>query len=257
MLIQITNRCYMQCPHCMMDSVPDGQHMTEETFEQVFSFVAEARPLVISVSGGEPTENPLWEQMVRRLLEIPSARFVNLLTNGSWIEDKDIRLKVANLTRQFKDRFGVQVYSHPKYYQDHDWTVEHEAQFRSVGCKPDFSDTIFMQDLGRARKNCSEEVEQSDHVPSCINSHLLALQAYTLQQFVTMAAQAGKFCRPLIDFQGGIHMSESRLCPTVAHVSDGTVDAFMKMRASRPCKGCRLYRNFEQLHAREMEILNR
>ena len=113
----------------------------------------------------------------------------------------------------------------------------------------------FMQDLGRARKNCLEETEKSTHVPSCINSHLIAMQARSLQQFLSMAAQAAKFCRPLIDHNGGIHMSESWLCPTVAHVTDGVAEAFRKMRESRPCKGCKLYRNFELLHEKEMEIL--
>ena len=66
-----------------------------------------------------------------------------------------------------------------------------------------------------------------------------------------------KFCRPLIDPNGNIHMSESWLCPAVAHVSDGVAVAFRKMKASRPCQGCRLYKNFEQLHEKEMEVLKK
>ena len=42
MLIQITNRCHMGCPHCMQESGPKGRHMTEETFEEVLRFVREA-----------------------------------------------------------------------------------------------------------------------------------------------------------------------------------------------------------------------
>jgi hypothetical protein len=29
------------------------------------------------------------------------------------------------------------------------------------------------------------------------------------------------------------------------------------MQASRPCKGCRLYQNFEQLHRAEMKVLDK
>ena len=255
MLIMITNRCQMECPHCMQDAKPNGKLMTGETFKEVKEFVREAKPLVVSVTGGEPTEHPYWDWMTRRLLEVKTVALVNILTNGAWIEDKRQRINMAKLIREAKGRVKVQVYSNPKYYQDHEWTVEHEQQFRSIGCLPDFKSPIFMQDLGRARKNCKEETENSDHVPSCINSHLIAVQAHSLPHFLSMAAQAAKFCRPLIDPEGGIHMSESWLCPTVAHVSDGVDEAFRKMKASRPCKGCRLYKNFVELHPKEMEIL--
>ena len=255
MLIMITNRCHMMCPHCMQDAKPSGKHMTDETFEKVLDFVREAKPLVVSVTGGEPTEHPRWAEMTRELLRMKPVALVNIVTNGAWIEDDGERLKMAKLVREEKGRLKVQVYSNPLYYQDHEWTVEHEQQYRSIGCIADFKSPIFMQDLGRARKNCKEETEKSDFVPSCINSHLIAVQAHSLPHFLSMAAQAAKFCRPLIDPDGGIHMSESWLCPTVAHISDGVDEAFRKMKASRPCKGCKLYKNFEQLHEKEMEIL--
>lgn len=255
MLIMITNSCHMACPHCMQDSKPDGSLMAQNTFEQVLDFCREAKPMVVIVTGGEPTEHPRWAVMVRELLRVKGVALVNVVTNGAWIDDREQRLRMARLIREAKGRVKVQVYSHPKYYQDHEWTVEHEQQYRSIGCIADFHSPIFMQDLGRARKNCIEETEQSDHVPSCINSHLIAVQARSLPQFLTMAAQAAKFCRPLIDPDGGIHMSESWLCPAVAHVTDGVEEAFRKMQSARPCKGCRLYKNFEQLHPQEMEIL--
>ena len=251
----ITNRCYMDCPHCMQDAKADGKLMNEDVFDQVLKFCQEAQPMVVSVSGGEPTEHPYWAEMVNQLLKIKSIRILNILTNGCWIEEEDDRFAMAKLIRENKGRVKVQVFSHPKYYQDHEWTVAHEQQYRSIGCIPDFKSPIFMQDLGRARENCQEEVEKSDFVPSCINSHLIARQSHSLQQFFLMAIQAAKFCRPLIDPVGGIHMSESWLCPTVAHVTDGVVEAFSKMRASRPCRGCRLYKNFEQLHPKEMALL--
>lgn len=255
MLIQITNRCHMGCPHCMQDSTPDGQHMTDETFEQVLEFCSEVQPWIISVTGGEPTEHPRWAEMAKGLLSLSPLLRLSILTNGAWIEDQKERIKMARLIRENKPRVMVQVYSHPEYYRDHEWTVSHKQQFRSIGCIPDFESPIFMQDLGRARKNCQEEVRASDHVPSCINSHLIAKQALSLPHFLSMAAQAAKFCRPLIDPDGNIHMSESWLCPTVAHVSDGTNEAFRKMKASRPCKGCQLYKNFASKYPKEMELI--
>ena len=255
MLIQITNKCHMQCPHCMQDSTPQGKHMTEETFLQVLDFCKDASPMIVNISGGEPTEHPDFVSYVKRIMMIPGVKVICILTNGSWIEDTKKRIAMAKLIKAGKNSIKVQVYSNPLYYRNHKWTVLHEAQYRSIGCIPDFNSPIYMQDLGRARTNCTKEVEQSSFVPSCINSHLLALQARDLRHFMTMAFQAGKFCRPLIDPDGNIHMSESWLCKSVAHVSDGVEVAFWKMQGSRPCKGCRLYKNFAELHPKEMEVL--
>lgn len=256
MLIMLTTRCHMDCPHCMQEANAHGRHMNDKTFEQVMQFARDAQPLVVNITGGEPTEHPQWAAYTRQVLELKSVAVATLLTNGAWIEDTKQRIEMARLIREQKGRLKVQVYSNPLYYQDHDWTVAHEQQFRSIGCIPDFTDPILnMQDLGRARLNCQDVTAASDYVPSCINSHLLAIQATSLHHFFLMSVQAAKFCRPLIDPDGGIHMSESWLCPTVAHVSDGPTEAFRKMRQSRPCKGCRLYKNFEQQHPNEMKIL--
>ncbi len=255
MLIQITNRCHMGCPHCMQDSKPKGKHMTDETFDQVMDFCIEARPLVVGVTGGEPTEHPNWLGYAKTLFTLPSVKVLTVFTNGAWIEDDKTRIEMARLIRMGRGRIKVQVYSHPKYYADHEWTVHHKAQFNSIGCIADFDSPIFMQDLGRARKNCQPEVAESTFVPSCINSHMIALQSRSLSHFLEIAPQVGKFCRPLIDINGGIHMSESWRCQTVAHISDGVDEAFRKMYKSRPCQGCRLYKNFVERHPKEMEIL--
>ena len=247
----------MGCPHCMQESGPRGKHMTAETFEQVLAFCREAKPLIVNITGGEPTEHPDWLHMTRSVLALPSVKAVSILTNGAWIEDNATRIQMAKLIRGSKGRLKVQVYSNPKYYRDHEWTVAHEQQYRSIGCTPDFHSPIFMQDLGRASKNCLEETEQSTHVPSCINSHLIARQATDFQNFFRMCVMAAKFCRPLIDPDGNIHMSESWRCPVVSHVSYGATEAYRMMRASRPCQCCRLYQNFVKLHPQEMELLKR
>jgi len=240
----------MGCKHCLQDASPKGRHMTDETFDQVMDFCMEARPMVVNVTGGEPTEHPSWLGYVKTLYTLPSVKMVTILTNGAWIDDDEQRMAMAKLIRMGKRRIAVQVYSHPDYYPDHEWTVEHAARFRSIGIKPDFESPIFMQDLGRARKNCQKEVAESDHVPSCINSHMAAIQTRSFPDFF-MA------CLPLIDPDGNIHMSESWLCPAVAHVSDGATEAFRKMRASRPCGGCQLYKNFERRFPKEMEMLKK
>lgn len=147
MLIMLTSRCHMGCKHCMQEATARGRHMTRETFDEVLRFVSEAGPWVVNVTGGEPTEHPEWAEWTRELLRIRSVQVLSVLTNGAWIEDKEQRLRMARLVRESKGRVKVQVYSNPLYYPDHEWTVEHEQQFRSIGCTPDFRSPIFMQDI--------------------------------------------------------------------------------------------------------------
>ena len=73
MLIQITNRCHMGCKHCLQDASPNGKHMTDETFDRVMDFCMEARPMVVNVTGGEPTEHPNWVGYVKTLFTLPSC----------------------------------------------------------------------------------------------------------------------------------------------------------------------------------------
>ena len=109
MLIQITNRCHMGCPHCMQESGPHGKHMTEEIFAKVLEFCRNARPMVANITGGEPTEHPDWRHMTLSLLALPSVKIVSILTNGAWIEDDKTRIDMAKLIRSANDRVKVQV----------------------------------------------------------------------------------------------------------------------------------------------------
>lgn len=38
MLIQITNHCTLECPHCMQNSTMNCNHMSEEVFRKTLEF---------------------------------------------------------------------------------------------------------------------------------------------------------------------------------------------------------------------------
>lgn len=59
MLIQITNRCYEGCPHCMQDSNYLGRDMDFATFKKTVQFGVWLGCSIFVLSGGEPTEHPL------------------------------------------------------------------------------------------------------------------------------------------------------------------------------------------------------
>jgi MoaA/NifB/PqqE/SkfB family radical SAM enzyme len=55
----------------------------------------------------------------------------------------------------------------------------------------------------------------------------------------------GQLCKPSVDADGGVHLSESRLCPSVGNVvTDSFTDIWSRMRRFRPCGQCAGYRRF-------------
>ena len=52
----------------------------------------------------------------------------------------------------------------------------------------------------------------------------------------------GKFCHPLVDWQGSLHWAESWLCPAFAHVTEDNATIAEKAHTWRPCGLCAGYR---------------
>jgi uncharacterized radical SAM superfamily Fe-S cluster-containing enzyme len=55
MLLFITDRCNSKCSHCMSCCSDDGKDMSDDVLTQAIEFINCVNPLVINVSGGEPT----------------------------------------------------------------------------------------------------------------------------------------------------------------------------------------------------------
>lgn len=60
MILMITNKCRMNCSHCMNFSSNDGQHMKVDVIGKSLEFIKEIKPNMLIISGGEPTEHPLF-----------------------------------------------------------------------------------------------------------------------------------------------------------------------------------------------------
>ena len=242
MLIQITNRCRMDCPHCMDASTPDGGLMLERTFRRAVRFALDNGCAQVVVSGGEPTEHPDFAAFCK--IASQSGLPFTVCTNGMWLGDEK-REWMFEKVAKLRGFLGAQVYTNPKWYQLHDETVaKYSAQagrWRSLGILLDTSDIICMSDVGRA-KGCDAAVREaraSKYHNMCLSAHLAAVQSDSLRQFFFLMSAQGRFCTPLVDWRGCVRMGESCLCQTVADLEAAADDAvFAKMKASRPCGGC-------------------
>ena len=242
MMIQITNRCRMNCPHCLDDSRPDGGMMDERTFRNAVAFALAGGDAHVVISGGEPTENPQFFDFCK--IASQSGLHFSVCSNGMWLGDEKAEWRVEKVTK-LRGFIGMQVYSNPKWYRLHGETVAkygaNRGKWESIGVLLDLHDIRSMMSLGRARGNeaAMAEVKASKYHSSCLVAHLTAVQSSSLVQFFERMTMQMHFCTPMVDWQGNLHMSESWLCPAYGNVNeDAPAKIWDGMKASRPCCKC-------------------
>ena len=251
MLIKLTDKCTMNCPHCMEDAKGQGDIMTLDTFKQAIKFGLHIGSIVFCLSGGEPTENEHIVEMCEwfDLTFRGSLQKFSIVSNGMWLKDAQKRQRVEWICR-LPTFIGMQVYTNKMWYKEYDYVMQHQDEYRQYpNVIVDSESHIFMQDLGRAKTNieAQREVDNNPHFMSCLNAALTAIQSPTPAGFGVMLTLHRQFCKPQVDCKGFVHMSESRMCPNVGNVcTDDFDDIWNRMRAFRPCGGCKLYHNFMQ-----------
>lgn len=249
MLMQITNRCRMGCPHCLMDSNPLGEMMSEATFRKALSLAVDHGANVMILSGGEPTEHPRLLDFCREINRT-SVTF-SIATNGMWLGDEEMEGKMEELSR-LRNFLGGQIYTNPKWYRLHDVTVRKykESKDRWSGLKwiLDTTDIRAMTDMGRAHLNLQarRETAASPYHNQCLSACVTAAQFDTLFDFFHYMLMQHRFCSPLVDFKGDIHLGESWLCPSIGcNVNVNTAaEIWRAIKAFRPCGRCMPCRRF-------------
>lgn len=233
MLIQITNKCRMECTHCMQRSASDGKHMSMQTVDASVDFAQKSNAHVILISGGEPTEYPQFKEIVKKFLQFP---VVLILTNGMWIDDIET-IKTMRWLLSHKNVF-MQVSHFSRYYP-------HEVNLKKMHILfPDQyictdADGLNLLALGRTldSPDLLEEAANSLGTTSCFSSALTAAQLPYPQSIQNMESR-NKFCHPLIDWKGNLHWSESWLCPSFGNITEPFESLCTKAQQWRPCLGC-------------------
>lgn len=247
MLIKLTDQCQMMCPHCMEDAKPKGRMMSMETFKNAVKFALHIGSLHQVLSGGEPTENDSILTMCAWLNAYNQDSIFTIVSNGMWLKDETRRMRIDFITHL--DTFaGMQVYSNKKWYKEYNYVVEHKKEYEEYNkVVVDLDSEIHMKDLGRARFNeeAQKDVRQSGGFMSCINATLAARQSKEPCDVAIPLFLRGKFCTPSVDCDGNVHMSESRLCPSVGNVNTDSFDKiYESMKCFKPCGKCYHYKNF-------------
>lgn len=253
MLFQITNRCLMGCPHCMDDSTSISGHMEWDTFRSALAFARDNGEVHIVISGGEPTENPNLKRFCEEICNTDLA--FSIVSNGMWMGDKRKERGIEEISRM-RNFVGGQIYSNPKWYRLHNETCrlfeDSRGKWTNLRWVLDTHDIRSMSDIGRAKYNTMaiEETKASPYHNMCLTSCVTAAQVNSLPDFFHLMLMQHRFCTPLVDFRGDVHMSESWLCPSIGcnvktHTSE---QIWAAMKAFRPCGGCTPCKRFLSEH---------
>ncbi len=207
MLIRITNRCDMGCRHCMVDSVPDGDHMGEETFDAALEFAQRCErgiPSPIVLSGGEPTQHPDILRYIHMVLALPGVlpRQCVLISNGVFLEDWSLREEIL------ASGVTIQITRDRRFYPRAVPEVEHP--------RITYVDQLLgITSFGRARKNGIEATRCS---PECYNLRALAQRYGFGYEALRRLRAFGKYCTPTIDADGTVRAGEASECLAIGTV---------------------------------------
>lgn len=256
----------MGCPHCMQDSLPNGQHMSKEVFRKALEFGAWSGNLRYNISGGEPTEHPNLAELMELLFEhlntlaqpmhiysLMSGNIVpvfTLISNGDWFayEDKVKYIKDNVLSNPHLD--CLQICSVKGLYKNFGFIKDNMDVLKKLSPKiyVHTDGITSMEDLGRARTAplfVRLQVESNQHYMSCLNCSLVSKQVTDIRNLMQSLFVYDQTCKPLIDWKGDVHLSESHLCPSVGNImTDSFEDIWERMQKFKPCGKCLQYKRF-------------
>lgn len=239
MLIRITNKCRMQCSHCMIDGVsPKGEHMTKEIFLAALAFAEKCGVRILLISGGEPTEHPDFAE----LLWIASRRFVGVMlaTNGMWLDNAVLVQKVASYRNVL-----VQITNDPRFYPKwvdfpENFPEELRTPWEIVREIPTLAPSDRVADSGMLHM-------VTRHSPGSFNLRS-AVRQLGLAKGITELENRGRFCQPSIDVDGTVRAGEADTCFSLGDVTDPPAVIEYSIKNMGSCNACGLEDNLDNYH---------
>jgi hypothetical protein len=205
--------------------------MVDATFVKVIKFQKKYGGPFCMITGGEPSEHPMFKQYLSYAKQILPGVFITVATNGLWMEN-DYQY-VLDLYYKYKETLLFQVCNDPRYYP------------KSI----DFSNPVFslpnvividsvpkIYPQGRAVDN---NLEWNAIGSKCYNVRAVAHQVEykSLEFIIAMLTLKERICTPHISIDGSIRLGESDLCPVCSHI-DKNADEIVKDILAFKCQKC-------------------
>lgn len=253
MLVKVTNKCGMGCSHCMEDSVPKGEHMTEETFLQALEFTKMAErsawlkgctPTIL-LSGGECTEHP---DIVKFVETVVKQGFLTvLISNGLFLSNLELRESLLRPDWPIL----VQVTNDPRFYP----TAPIVVNDPRITYIPTLTNMI---PLGRFKKKTHSEVP-TKQAPGSFNlrsltHHLKSFEFAVATIRLRAAMGSSGNCIPSVSHEGYVMAGETRNCYKIGTVQSSNEELTKAILEMGSCNRCGLEDNLDQKHKRAIGI---
>lgn len=225
----MSTKGHMNCNHCMISASPTGQHMNVDVFKETLNFINQINPILILVSGGEPTEHPGIITILESLLKNFSHEQIILVSNGMFLNNKELVNQINSLN------ILVQITNDSRYYPIK--ISESDCRILKNGCYVDR--VTLMTPLGRALDNNLTGTRQA---PLCFNLRSVATKSTTFKESVKTLESHQKFCSPSINTDGSISVGESNTCYKIGTVEDSDSKLFNNLLNIK-CNKCKLFNN--------------
>lgn len=256
MLIKVTNSCALHCMHCMENSLPSDEHMTEEVFHEALAFTRRIEepawgigaPRLILLSGGEPTEHPDIVKFIE--IVIKESLIPVLITNGMFLADENLSREIL---RPRWRQLMVQVTNDPRYYPKKPPRVEDDR----ITYVESLSQMIT---LGRFKP--SEDGRVGEIMKKAPASFNLRSATRTMRDFskaicfqrLRAATGFSGHCTPNITHEGDVLVGESRFCWKIGTVKSTNAELTQAVLAMGSCNRCGLEAGLGQAHKRAIGL---
>ena len=267
MILDITNRCNMGCPHCLNNCVPEGTDMSMETLDEIIKFInhPDLHFRTVLISGGEPTEHPLLFDVLDRLYEANTPnkwgeqKLFLLLTNGMFL-NKNVNPEDYQIVKEYSDRLlgynnlVIQITADPRFHKiklnERNLKYLLKKGRNTVSVE---NNIALLSDYGRAVSGDMPEMKYRTG-PFCFNARSMARSGYTFPMIVEkFEVEMNKHCAIGIDMHGDIRISESLTCSPIGSIHSSLKELETIIR-NMTCKQCSHIDNLSPAHRKAIGI---
>ena len=233
MLIRLTNKCNMHCTHCLSDSHPNGEDMTNTIWVKSIALSSVLEPVpFLFISGGEPTDHPYFINFIRSLCEFQDPKTVLILSNGLFLKNKPFSKILLDLGVNF------QITNDKRFYPRIPPQIKHKNII--------YIDEIgLVSPFGRAKNNPDVVIDQK--APNCFNLRSAMYSTGDIKQSISSLRFRGYFCSPSINIDGNIVAGEAPECGIIGNV-DGPLSDINENLKNLKCDKCKQSKNLSGVY---------
>jgi hypothetical protein len=218
-----------------MNATEDGKHMSKDIFLKALTFYEMFQFPYIIISGGEPTDHPLFEELANEVLKRNIECMI--LSNGLWTLDER--------RDKYLDKYKFQIINDERYYPIRVPEIIHP-------------NILIYGQVENPIYKCTRSIANKiydDNEPKCFNIRSIAKNPniknfYEVINIYTF--YLAKICIPIIKIDGSMILGECDLCKPFGHIDDSLTDLFNNLKNFK-CNNCGCFENLDLLYRKQLD----